>query len=138
MIISIGYEEDSFVKAFNVIKDLENEHYLILENEDSYDISEKANLGITLRILKSTLVGTVLGSLIERKELLENIIKFIDRLILENLTMDGLRESINIIKKDYFRRGARAKLNQIGGVLFVDPYEDSHNNDRLMAMEFET
>lgn len=111
VVIGMGCKGNSAIKVFAI----EGDHS-ISENEVSYWISDLyLDLGMT--VFKHTGEGARLTQMIKDKKSLEEILEFLNDVLLRNLSRKKLREAIDKAIVKAFNDGCNAKAAEIRNAL---------------------
>ena len=102
----------SAIKIFDISVDN------ISENFESYWIS-RCILDTGMKVYKDTPEGEKIGKLIDKKASKAKIQNYLDKLILENISLSMIKVKIENGLKESFEKGKRVKLNEIQKVLGI-------------------
>lgn len=93
-------------------------NHSILQNSVSFWINN-CIFNTSITIYKNTNEGKQLIELIENKSDLQRIMRFINKVILENISMDLLEEKIKENNDFYFNLGKSEKIKEIKNILNI-------------------
>jgi hypothetical protein len=117
IVIGSGNKQNSGIHVWEI-----GGKHLISQNPSSFwinyrEFGDSFASGIGLTIFKDTSEGMYLIKLIQEKESLESINKFLERVILDHITIDDFRVWINSLRTESYKDGVISTQTAIRNLL---------------------
>jgi hypothetical protein len=110
--------EGTHIAMAYTVHEIEGSNHQISRNENSYWISGLL-CGLGMKIFKDTPEGTELASMIGERRSLEEILNFLNAVLVKHVAQEVLVAAIQRSEKDAFREGYRAAQKDIRKALGV-------------------
>ena len=115
IVIGSGENLYSAVKIFT----LQGEHN-ISQNKNAFWISNAGMFNMSLKIFKDTAEGVALGCMIAENAPMDRIERWIDMIILANIDVDTVRNKLESMKNQWFKKGQLHQQEAMRAVLGLD------------------